>query len=96
MFQLPESITVFNSEEVLESLSKYINNIIFGQNSNEQVILNARELTDIDGAGLQLLLSAYKTCELKNIPYSITELNDEIMALLDITGTKVIVEREEA
>lgn len=95
MYQLPDSMTIFNSEEVLESLNKYIQSYLeSGQPGT--VILDAKQLTDIDGAGLQLLLSAYKTCEQKSIPFKLIGVNQEIIELLDITGTKDVLEREEA
>lgn len=95
MYQLPDSITIFNSEEVLESLNKYLQSYLESGQSGT-VTIDAKQLTDIDGAGLQLLLSAYKTCEQKNIPFKLLGVNQEIVGLLDITGTKDVLEREEA
>ena len=95
MYELPESLTVFNSEEVLESLGKYVSSYIEGQGQSDKVVIDATKLIDLDGAGLQLLLSAYKTCELRNIPFHITGIDKEIMTLLEITGTKDMLESEE-
>jgi len=95
MFVLPESITVFNAEELLDSLNKHIQGDIYEQGKSDTVLLDAKNLTDIDGAGLQLLLSAYKTCERKSLSFKMVGINEEIATLLEITGTKDVLGREE-
>lgn len=90
---LPDSITVFNSEEVLENLSKIINEQLFEKGEVKIIELDATELQDIDGSGLQILLSAHKTCALKNVKLVLNNVNEEIEALLTVTGSNELLER---
>jgi anti-anti-sigma factor len=94
MYVLPESITVFNAEELLDSLNKHIQGDIYEQGKSDTVSIDAKDLVDIDGAGLQLLLSVYKTCELKNLSFKMVGINEEIAMLLEITGTKDVLGEE--
>ncbi len=95
MFKLPESLTIFNGESVLEQLIQYLHDGTDGQNSNAVVVLNADELHDIDGAGLQILLSVYKMCADHQIAMQLTGVNSELRRMLEITGVQAVIDVQE-
>ncbi len=92
MYMLPESLTVFNSEEILDSLNQYIQNYTYEQNQSEKLVVDATNLVDLDGAGLQILLATQKTCQQRNITFVIIHMNEEISELLKMTGAKNVLE----
>lgn len=91
MLILPESLTIFNGEHVLDELTQYINTCIDEQGTNAIITLDAGKLNDIDGAGLQILLSVYKTYNARNVNVQLIGAGDELRRVFEITGVQEIM-----
>lgn len=94
MFVLPTGITVYNVEDVLEEFNRFIQSEDFTSGNADVVLIDASNLEDLDGSGLQLLLSIYKTSKQRNLPFTMLGMTEEIVNLLKITGTREILGNE--
>ncbi|MCK8823894.1 STAS domain-containing protein [Fuchsiella alkaliacetigena] len=90
MFELPESLNVHNVKETQEALLSYLQNL-----EEEQLLLDATLLQDIDAAGVQLLLSTYKTCQEERIEFNLANEQDIIKKLLKSAGVSDIITTKE-
>lgn len=84
MYLLPENLTIYNVKEIRKELMEY------SQKTNE-CTLDAKDLKDIDGSGLQLLLSLYQSCEMRGRHFKLINRGEELAHLLDISGVTDIL-----
>ncbi len=75
MYSIGESISVFNCIDVQEELLTYVDDC------NKQCQIDATLLTDIDAAGLQLLISMKKYCDRKNLSFEMVNLQEQLFTL---------------
>lgn len=86
MFELPENMTIYNVGELKEELLIHLKN-----SGGDPVQLDAAKLKDIDGAGIQLLLSLYKTLQEEDRSLSIQNPNQLLNHLLQVSGAADIL-----
>ena len=87
MFALGESISIFNCIEVQEELLQYVGD-------NEKCQIDAARLTDLDTAGLQLLISLKKHCDSNNLSFEIFNMQEPILTLLNKLSLETILIKE--
>ncbi|MFW6022301.1 MAG: STAS domain-containing protein [Bacillota bacterium] len=87
MFYLPEVVNIYNVSEVKKNLL----NILESENEKEIISLNAEKMEDIDGAGIQLLLSFIKSVNKNNKQVEIINKSDDIKRLFSISGLNCTV-----
>lgn len=88
MHQLGESISIFNCIDVQQELLDYLNKC------EEECIIDASLLEDIDAAGIQVIASLVKYGHKNNKLIKIEQLRDEIMTLFKKLGLEILVEKE--
>ena len=84
MFKLPDTLNIENVKEVQEELLNYLQEAT--KDENEDLALDAGELRDIDAAGLQLLISAYRTFAEEGHPIRLINVSEFLEQMLDISG----------
>ncbi|MCK8816826.1 STAS domain-containing protein [Natroniella sulfidigena] len=92
MFELPTNLTIYNVEQIQEELITYFETKVEAEQG--QLILEAAEVEDIDAAGLQLLVSAYKTANKNDLVLQINNLSNELKKLLTLAGAEFIITEE--
>ncbi len=89
MFRLPESLTIHNVKEIQEELLTYLQQVPAGR--EKEFNLDCSGLRDLDAAGLQLLLSAYKSFSQADIDVKITGTTSFVQHFLDLSGSSDIL-----
>ena len=87
MYALGESISVFNCIEVQEELLQYVG-------GTEKCQIDAASLTDIDTAGLQLLISLKKHCDSNGLSMEVINMQESILTLLNKLSLEAILIKE--
>lgn len=85
MFTLPENLTIYNVKEVKEDLLDHLSHV------DKEVLIDAERLKDIDGAGIQLLLSLYKTLQSEDRTLIIKNRSELVDHLLQHSGAADIL-----
>lgn len=88
MYSFGESISIFNCIDVQQDLIQYID-----QCDNECVI-DASSLSDIDACGIQLIVSLAKYCEKKEIPFEMVGIVDQIELLFQKLGLDMLIGKD--
>lgn len=88
MYKLPESLTIHNVKEVQESLLLYLEEKAL---EDDQIIIDANELNDVDASGLQLLVSACKTLKGQEKEYIVENIKDDLENVLRTSGALDII-----
>lgn len=85
MLKLPESITIFNVLEVKESILSFLEKT---REDESEAVFDAVSLQDIDAAGVQLLLAAFKTFEDRNITYKLINQGERLKSMFALAGVE--------
>lgn len=86
MFSLDESLTIYNVVDVKERFFAYLQ-----EEGNNQFYIDASKVEDMDGVGLQLLLSIMKTCTNAGVMITI-KISRTVKELLQLTGSLQMIE----
>ncbi len=90
MYYLGKELTISNVEQVRRDLLEYLQQ----QPLEEEIILDATHLEEIDAAGVQLLLSACcKTTILQGRNIRLVNVGDHLRRVLEISGGDYILEK---
>lgn len=87
IYILSENVDASNVELVKHELLNFIE-------KNNIVTLDGCILEDIDGFGLQLLLSAHKYCFTKSKPFFLIGASNKLRTVLELTGFLDLIEEE--
>ncbi|MGF7186316.1 anti-anti-sigma factor [Desulfitispora alkaliphila] len=90
MYTLPETITVHYAAELKEQLSE----IVKKADKDNEVILDAQSVEDIDASGVQLLLSCYKAVVEKQAVLKIINKNVVFENMLQLSGASCLLNEE--
>ncbi|MFW6009343.1 MAG: STAS domain-containing protein, partial [archaeon] len=61
MYQLPENLDIYSIDEIKQDLMNYIEEKI--EKDEQEIVIDGSKTEDLDAAGLQILISAYKTAK---------------------------------
>ncbi len=86
MYELPENLDIYSIEESRQELLNYIDKKI--ENGENEVIIDGSRTEDIDAAGLQILISAFKTVKDEGLEWNIINKTDMLSNLLLFSGGK--------
>jgi len=84
-FELPEEMTVAS----VNALSKKLQNVL-NELDQKELILEGSKVKDIDAAGIQVLLSAYKSLAAKNKSIKLKTPSSELEQALKNSGADAI------
>lgn len=87
IYILSEKIDISNAEIVKHELLKFIE-------KNNIISIDGSIVEEIDGFGLQLLLSAHKLCFTKSKPFFIIGTSNRLRRVLELTGFLDLIEEE--
>jgi len=76
------SLIFDNADAVKVGLLKKLKTISKGSSVQLELV----GVDEIDSSGLQLLLSFFKTLEVRGIPYKVVSISDEILEILNLSG----------
>lgn len=93
MFTLPQDMTIHNVKTIQTELLDYIEMQI-GENKSK-LILDAKEVDDIDAAGLQVLLSAYLTAQEEKISFELKNNAGYLNEVLNLSGVSDVLDLRE-
>jgi anti-anti-sigma factor len=71
-----------NADSVKEALLARLEKISPGK----PVTIELEHVEEVDSSGLQLLLSLFKTLESRKLQYKVTNVADEMMEVLELSG----------
>jgi len=74
-----EKFTIYEVEEIYKEFSSALK-------SGEAIDINLDGVVKIDMPAIQLLLSTLKTCEVNAIPFTLSNLSNELKETLKMTG----------
>ena len=93
MFTLPESVTTFTVAEVHQQLLDYVNErAATGENDIE---IDASQVSDVDAAGIQLLLSVSKSADERGLGFNLSDQSEIVTQMLKLSGAGRILGKEE-
>lgn len=81
VFEVPERFTIAQAQQVYEQLNGLLEN-----NDVENIVLDATDVVKIDAAGLQLLLSFYRTATKFHKPVQWRNPSEELIDCANILG----------
>ncbi len=81
MFSLPDNVNIYNVKEIRQDLLEYLHEV------DKECIIDAQNVKDIDGSGIQLLLSLYKSCNREDKSIKILHLDEQLNHILEISGS---------
>ncbi len=91
MLKLPDSLTIHNVGQVRQTIISYLEKQ--KKEENNIIAFDARSLKDIDGAGIQLLLSTLKAFGQEELSFSLVNRGKILEQLLELSGASDIVEK---
>jgi anti-anti-sigma factor len=80
-FNLPEELTIYTAASCQEELFDLLT-------AKEDIKLICRELTEIDAAGIQLLLSLKKTTFQEDFSLQLTNVSSEVEEIFAVAGIR--------
>lgn len=89
MFVLAETLTMSTVEEHRAELLEYLQEEEV--RSNKEATIDASNLRDIDTAGVQLLLSSFKTATQKGLNLYLLNAGDYVLKMLELSGAADIL-----
>ena len=84
MFILTDAITVNTVEENRLALLAFLQEQ--AEKSSKEAVLDASSLRDLDTAGVQLLLSAFKSASQKGLRLYLVNTDDFVLNMLELCG----------
>ena len=84
MFILTDAITVNTVEENRLALLAFLQEQ--AEKSTKEAVLDASNLRDLDTAGVQLLLSAFKSASQKGLRLYLVNTDDFVLNMLELCG----------
>ena len=79
MLLASSSLTIYEVEQLKDTFKKLL--------LESKIIIDFKDVIKIDMSAIQLLISLKKSADLKNIPFEIININDEISSSFNISGT---------
>jgi anti-anti-sigma factor len=79
-----ENFTVYETEELKEQIVHLIE-------QNDSFELDLENIIKIDMSGIQLLISVKKSCDKKNIPFKIINIDDVLLKSFQICGCDTVL-----
>lgn len=89
MFVLSEALIMSTVEKHRAELLAYLQQE--AESSNKEVVIDASKLRDIDTAGIQLLLSSFKTASQKGLRLSLLNTGDYALKMLELSGASDVL-----
>jgi anti-anti-sigma factor len=71
-----------NAEALKEALIEKLEKL----DDSKTVTFDLSHLEEVDSSGIQLLLSFFKTLEERRIQYKVTQISEELLEVLDLSG----------
>lgn len=92
MFDFPESVTVQHIESLHDKMLAYVDSLDAG----DVCQLDFKSVNQVDSSGYQLLLSTKKTCDAKQLAFSVNNIQARLKNQLSLFGDKHILSSEGA
>ena len=86
MYELPENLDIYTIDTTKQDLMNYIEQQI--EKGEKKVIIDCAKTEDLDAAGLQILVSAYKTAKNEGLNWKIINQKELVSDLLLFSGGK--------
>lgn len=83
MYRLPSELTIHEVSEIKKGLLDLADN----NPGEKEYVINGADVKDVDAAGIQVLLSFYKTLQNRGAKVSLKESSDTLIRMLKLSGT---------